>query len=426
MKKKFLSWSQSAIEVLPFFLPIGTKNKLPRSKILVMQCTVSIILLFTSCHKNIDTIGSWANNELANKVSTWLDKQKRGTQNSNQNTVQNYTEKAQSSTNTGKNANIDLLKNSLDYESALQSDISHKYNYIVVPIHDDIKAKKHVDASASLALVLITDKAGKIVSGHIGCYIPKDGKPRGSKGAGIVAAMLKGKAPADSGMLKVMDVSGRWLHQIAFTKGSMSSYGVITNKKDSSSKSTSYVSCLDWYLVTTYYDQNGNIVGQTSEYVGSSCSGCDDSSYMSLCPSGEGGGGDGTSETPVYSSEDISASTDEFGDFSESGGPSAPGFEPPVHIHGSAKKDTYELFGLDWVYKVTIYPALITNPDVDYISSNGNNISRSAFISSQNYTWGLVYEPVIWVRWSGVLHKEYTWYGGQIFEVAPWTLVKIQ
>jgi hypothetical protein len=63
---------------------------------------------------------------------------------------------------------------------------------------------------------------------------------------------------------------------------------------------------------------------------------------------------------------------------------------------------------------------------VDYISSNGNMVPRSANISSQNYTWRLMYEPVIWVQCSGVLHKEYTWYGGLIFDVAPWTIVKIQ
>ncbi len=312
----------------------------------------------------------------------------------------------------------------LDYESALQSEISQKYNYIVLPVNDDVKAKKGVDTSASLALVLITDKTGNIISGHIACYVPKDGKPRGSKGAGIVAAIMKGKAPADSGMLKVMDVTGRWLRQIGFKKGSISSYGVITNKKDSSSKSTNYVACVDWYLVTTYYDQYGSIIGQTSEYVGTSCSGCDDGTYLSDCPS-DGGGGGGTGETPVYSSENIYASGDEFGDFSESGGPSSGG-EPPIHIQGSARKDVYELFGLDWVYNVTIYPALVTNPEVDYLSSNGNMISRSVFISSQTYIWGLIYEPIVWISWSGVLHKEYTWWGGATISISPWSLYKIQ
>lgn len=53
------------------------------------------------------------------------------------------------------------------------------------------------------------------------------------------------------------------------------------------------ITCTNWYLVTTQYF-NGDIVGVTSEYVGTTCVGCDGGMYESLCQGGESGG-----ETPM-------------------------------------------------------------------------------------------------------------------------------
>ena len=41
--------------------------------------------------------------------------------------------------------------------------------------------------------------------------------------------------------------------------------------------------CIDWYLVTTYYYADGTST-QTSEYEGTTCDGCDNGMYESLCP----------------------------------------------------------------------------------------------------------------------------------------------
>jgi hypothetical protein len=43
--------------------------------------------------------------------------------------------------------------------------------------------------------------------------------------------------------------------------------------------------------VTTYYDGSGYVVGQDVQYLGQSCSDCDNGLYQSICQDGPGGGG---------------------------------------------------------------------------------------------------------------------------------------
>ncbi|MDP3666866.1 MAG: hypothetical protein Q8R50_09305 [Sediminibacterium sp.] len=69
----------------------------------------------------------------------------------------------------------------------------------------------------------------------------------------------------------------------------MVSYGTIQAKQNSDTKKVNST-CIDWYLVTTYHYSNGSTY-QTSEYVGTTCGGCDTPDYQSLCPGGDGGGG---------------------------------------------------------------------------------------------------------------------------------------
>ena len=157
-----------------------------------------------------------------------------------------------------------------------------------------IKAKKHVDQSASLALVLITDKTDKIISGSIACYFPKDGKHKGYNGVQIIADIYKGKAPKDSGLLRYLDVTGRRLHEIGFKNGYMSTYGVIKSKTPDSTKSVNAVICIDWTLTTYIYDSNHYLVDVIVEDLGTTCEDCVSGDFGSLCgDSGGGGGGTG-------------------------------------------------------------------------------------------------------------------------------------
>lgn len=386
-----------------------------------------LVLLLTSCHKEIEVTKTTDSPNLLTKVSSWLDAQKLGIKNESNKVQINSSQNNSSSTTATKNNNIELLKNALDYESALQSDINEKSDYIIIPINDDLKAKKHVVADASLALLLVTNKAGKIISGNIACYIPGDGKSRGAnEGAKIVAAIMKGKAPKDSGLLKMMDVTGRRLHEIGFKNGLLSSYGVITNKtKDDASTATNSISCFAYYLVTTFYDQSGVVVNETREYLGTVCTGCDDGNYNSLC--GSGGGGDYNVPSPW--TEDQNGDINIEGTFVDTepspDGPLGMPNEPTIHIKCIFRKYLNIVDGLEVLESVNIFPAQIMNPLVDFIAPSGVTVTRDSWFSLQQNRFVPITLTTVWVEWTAGLHVDYGWYGGQLFQVRPFRQVKV-
>lgn len=79
-----------------------------------------------------------------------------------------------------KNTNIDLLKESLDFTAARTEQLDNRLDLLIVPIKDEVIAKKNLDGNSTLTLLLITDKIGKISSGSIVYFQPSDGKKHSS------------------------------------------------------------------------------------------------------------------------------------------------------------------------------------------------------------------------------------------------------
>jgi len=96
-----------------------------------------------SCWKEIATYPEEDVSEIVTKVSTWLDNQKKVPNESVSGNVRsNSTETKLASPKSTSNSNIDMLKDNLEYNQRLQSDINKKHNYIIIPIKEDVKSKK--------------------------------------------------------------------------------------------------------------------------------------------------------------------------------------------------------------------------------------------------------------------------------------------
>jgi len=165
-----------------------------------IQKIITSLVLFlsltslTSCRKEIAIYADEDVSEIVSKVSSWLDKQKQAPNSSSIKIVSsNSTETKLASAKSTSNSIIDMFKDNLEYNQRLQSDINKKHNYIIIPIKDDVKSKKNIESFSSLCLILITDKTGKIISGTIACYLPKDGKPKGYNGLEQLRIFLKAK-----------------------------------------------------------------------------------------------------------------------------------------------------------------------------------------------------------------------------------------
>ena len=101
------------------------------------------------------------------------------------------------------------------------------------------------------------------------------------------------KPSGDDGILNILTVTGTWLAKLETKNGKLYSIGNITTKDSkNSNKVTNVADCTDWYLVTTYYYSDGSTY-ETWEYLGTTCSDCNDPAYMNLCPDDGGGGSSG-------------------------------------------------------------------------------------------------------------------------------------
>lgn len=239
-------------------------------------CMVIVTMLFNSCQKDASSTNENSNKEIIAKVNAWLDSQKSPNQ-------------------PNKAANIELLKNNLDFSSSRFENLSHDEQLLVIPIKEALKKEKNINKNSILNLVIILNNLENIKEANIIQYLPSSSNMV-DKITGNTFKNIYGKGVvSDNGMFRFLSVTGRWLYQLSYENGKLySSASVQENNNANLHKVSARMNetCIDWYLVTTFYWADGSIT-QTSEYVGTTCDGCDDPNEMSLCPDGIGGGGNG-------------------------------------------------------------------------------------------------------------------------------------
>lgn len=405
-------------------------------KSILMSC-MSLILMalsLTSCHKDMPTQNDVSLSVLTSKINVWLDEQKIGLINSSTQPIHvsiNAIETKNNSAIAVRNNNIDLLKSNLDFDAAIQSQMNRGNDYILVPIKDAIKKLKHVDQSASLHLVLITDKGGNIISGNIVCYLPKDGEAKGEgSSSNIITSIFKGKIPSNNGMLRFLSITGRWINQIEFNKSRITSYGTITNKKPNSSiiSNSTYIA---WYLVTTFYYSDGT-TEQISEYVGSTCVDCYNSDYPNLYPVGGGNGSTPDSYDPTvveYTAIENASSADsgdEYTTFTESGDTPDVGTAPIVifpavrYVHSYELEIGYNHVGVPIkIINVQVDPATVENTQVDVLDIDGHPCRRNITLFSSLQGGYPLVGPTAWVWWSYWVHADF-YHNGVPFPSRNW------
>jgi len=241
-----------------------------RKKISLSLTVVGLSLLIASCKK--EHARSTVDEQLLSKVSLWLDAQKVPTK-------------------PNKAASIELLKNNLDFAKSWAEDSDGGEQILIVPANENYKELRKIDLKTIANLVLIFDKNGKIRRGNLVLYTAKD-KNLTTVPKNTFYDIYNTAEPAASGEFKFLGVDGRWLYQLNYDNKTLKSIGLIQAKSQVGGRlgDVSVAACIDWYLITTFYDENGNVIYTTSDYVGRTCSGCDDGMNEGFCPNNEGGG----------------------------------------------------------------------------------------------------------------------------------------
>ena len=193
------------------------------------------------------------------------------------------------------NANIDILEKNLDLTAVKNEQLDKKYNLLVVPVNDEALEAYHLDKTASLTLILMTEKSGKIRSCTVIYFQPTDGHKCRSFPENTFGHLLSGKTVEVDGTYKMITETGKWLSQFQIKNHKLFSLGTVQQKSNSSRGTQITGSCVDWYLVTTYFYSDGT-TSREEMYLGTTCPGdCGGSDFATLCSSGGDGGGTGSS-----------------------------------------------------------------------------------------------------------------------------------
>jgi len=234
----------------------------------------TIVVLF-SCQKEFEKQNTDnSHDELILKVNDWLDKQKSLTQ-------------------PNKAANIDLLKENLDFSSLKSENFNHNEKFIMITIKEAYKIKKNIDKNTISVLLLRADKIGNIIQGNIVLYIPDKNQLMNTLPDNTFFKMYNEKNLACDGLFRFLSPTGRWMYQREYKNGKLSSFGYV--KASNNNEGRSEADCTYFFFILTLWVE-GVAVAQEVTYLGRICeSPCDDPTYQTLCPDNGGGGSGGGS-----------------------------------------------------------------------------------------------------------------------------------
>jgi hypothetical protein len=233
-----------------------------------------MVLILASCQKDVEKKND--HDELISKIYSWLEKQKSPNQ-------------------PNKAANIDLLKENIDFSTLKFEPFTNNEQFIVIPIKENYKIKKNIEKNTPAVLLLVQDKPGNIIRGNIVQYFPENNQPMNSIPDNTFSKMYAEKKLECNGLFRFLSPTARWMYQREYKNGQLSSFGFV--KADNTQARTT-TDCTLYFLILTLW-VDGVPVAKEAIYLGQICeTDCDDAVNQSLCPDyGDGSGGVSTAPT---------------------------------------------------------------------------------------------------------------------------------
>ena len=248
------------------------KNRL--QKVIIQLCIITI--LFYSCKK--DLTYSEGNDLKIVSINAWLTKQENSKQPNRSN-------------------NIEILKKYLRF-SEMHEDFDKRGSTLVIPIDTIFRTIGKMELGSILNLVALINKDGTIRDAFVAVYTPTKDQSISTLPKNTFNNIFHTAKDITDGKYRFLSPAGTRRYEVEYRNGYLYSEGRISKTSAAvlvhgtaaitlNDVKTNSV-CIDWYLVTTYYYADGTST-QTSEYEGTTCDGCDNGMYESLCPNDGGG-----------------------------------------------------------------------------------------------------------------------------------------
>jgi hypothetical protein len=203
-----------------------------------------------------------------------------------------------------KGAYVNQLMKNLDYAHMTQeySEGEHE-TLLIVPIGNEFKDSWHFDSRSVLNLVAVVNATGTIRKVNIVMFTPEQNQPTidALPYNTLNSVLNTGDKVAVNGQFKFLTVGGKWIYQLDYKDGKLAAEGIVKKGDKAASGNvgansvnpvrSDNANCTDWYLVTTFHYNDGSSA-TTSEFLGTTCIGCDlnPNVPMGLCDDGFGAG----------------------------------------------------------------------------------------------------------------------------------------
>ncbi|HEY0434505.1 MAG TPA: hypothetical protein VGC95_11565, partial [Chitinophagaceae bacterium] len=228
------------------------------------------ICMFVSCKREI-TVREMTTREFGTAVKTWLEQQK-----SNESPV--------------RRALIDSLWTYLEPATASSATSISGQRWTVTNINEDFCRDARIDVGRSAILLTSLDADGQVRQGNI---VVLDRAPVDTKSLVhfFCDAFASGTA-AFEGNFDFLTPGGKPVYRLRYQDHRLRSSAIYERTMPANTARIQATLCYDWYLVTTWYDANGNVTDQTRVFLYTSCGACGSPKVMSFCSTDEIGGAD--------------------------------------------------------------------------------------------------------------------------------------
>lgn len=149
--------------------------------------------------------------------------------------------------------------------------------------------------------VVIINEQGNVRKGNVVQFIPSTGQNIEELPYNTFHKIFNHQSPDYNGKFSFINIRDRVVFEVTYENKRPVSYGNVEARESATSAPTGRSNrCIDWYLITTYYYEDGTYY-TTEQYLFTTCDECqtyrtaNGRSYRTNCGGGSGGNG----ETPI-------------------------------------------------------------------------------------------------------------------------------
>jgi hypothetical protein len=188
-------------------------------------------------------------------------------------TVNAWLDNLVSTQNGVRNERIASIKRNLDFSRLSFEKGDGKEDYVLIPLKEGFRSAIHQDEDPLTSLALAVNKKGRVLRGQLFQYLPGEQKSAAAIPANAFATVCFDQKGSLNGRFALISIFDKLYFNVEYRNGRRVTFSEMTVKPPATASNVAarQKECREWYLVTTYYNEDGSIYSQEWDYIGTFC-----------------------------------------------------------------------------------------------------------------------------------------------------------